>query len=438
MPIVIAIYIFTGVCVLCIECHRLVCDRRISFASFCFTFFAIFCCIVPGLTLWYGDLSRCRNHSEWYAFITYILTFAVYIFLYLGYNLGDSKHQSKYLVLQIHNKHYGNSNIILYASVLLLISIISLLIYSSGYGGILQTMLLGGQIRGSFIQSSNSYAFFKHLIPLSIISSLLIYTNLFIFYKKSYLFIKYCLFILSFIVSIVYIAANDGRLLAGIYILLFIIINIKYKYEKLHVSIKKIAFTSLFVSILIFTLIIGSEYILNSFRGYEGSTTDQSVFDVILSEFNFVYVGLYTAIINILEYDSAFLLLNDITNGLFAWFPTSIKPIIMDDVWDINTALINDGGYGQSPVNIVGQSFYDLGFIGICIIPFIYAFILGRLNVFFKNDLSTIGLVFFSVTAFYLGKSMVYFSLYNIMMNIFFIVLSWFLYKILFSKVLNK
>lgn len=192
---------------------------------------------------------------------------------------------------------------------------------------------------------------------------------------------------------------------------------------------RKITYTSVVVCSIIFILIIESENIFNLFRDRDVISHDNSALDILLSEFNFIYVGLHTSILHTLDSNTNFLLINDLANGAFAWLPTSLKPIIMEDVWDYNTKLINDGGYGQSPVNIVAQSFYDLGLIGVFIIPLIYTYIIGKFEKIFKKDYSTIGLVFFTVLAFYLGKGMAYFSLYNLMMNLFFIFFSWCIYK---------
>lgn len=432
MPIVIALYLITGIFALWIECIKIIKTHHISFGSFCFAFFSVFCCIIPGLTLWDGDLSRCRNHSEWYAFITYLLTLVVYISAYVGYYLGNASSKPKYRPNHLINDK-GDKNITLFANILLIISIISLYLYSSGYGGIVETMLQGGTIRSSITKSSNSFTFFKHLIPVSIIASLLLYTQLFIKKRKQLIVWNIIALILSFIISLIYITANDGRALAGIYILLFIIISLKYKFEIKHSSFKKMMINSILICSIIFVLIIESENIFNIFRERDIISNENSALDVILSEFNFIYVGLYTSVKYILD-SGSFLISNDVINGIFAWLPTSLKPIILDDVWDYNTHLINDGGYGQSPVNIVGQSFYDLGFFGIFIIPFLYTLILGKLDNFFNNNYNTVGLVFFTTLAFYLGKAMAYFSLYNIMMNIFFIVLSWYIYKLIISK----
>jgi len=352
---------------------------------------------------------------------------------YAGYNYGRQKYvrNNKVNLLRYAN---GNRNIGFASVIFILISVVSLCLYASGYGGIIQTMLKGGQIRASFIQSTNSYTFFKHLIPISIVSSLLLYTDIYINKNHKIIIFKTLLLIVSFAISIIYITANDGRGLAGIYLLLFILINIRYKYEIRGTSINKTIYQTCIVCILIFIIIIQSENWLNIFREHEITESQHSALETILSEFKFIYVGLYTSIYTGFNSISEFTIFNDLLNGVFAWLPTSLKPILLEDVWDYNTRLINDGGYGQSPVNIVGQSFYDLGIIGIFVIPFTYAYIIGKLERYFINDYSTSGVVFSTVLAFYLAKGMAYFSFYNIMMNIFFIVLSWCIYRFWISK----
>lgn len=418
---------------LSVEYRKVTLYHRITFGTFCFSFFAFFCCIIPGLTIWQGDLSRCHNHNELYAFISYILTFIAGISAYIGYHYGKPKLSKQ---SRITNKYTnGNSNISFTAVILLTISITALILYSSGYGGIVQTMLVGGKIRASFIQSSNSFAFFKHFIPLSIVSSLLLYTNIFINKNRAKFLLKVLLLLISFAISLIYIVANDGRALAGTYIFLFIFINIKYKYEVAQLSIRKLLITTCIICVIIFVIIIQSESWMNDFRNHSNETSDSTALDTLLNEFNFIYVGLYTSIDSFFNNTSHFVIFNDLVNGVFAWLPTSVKPLILEDIWDYNTKLINDGGYGQSPANIVATSFYDLGYIGVFIIPALYTYLTGRIERRFAYDHSTVGLTFFTVFAFYLGKAMAYFSLYNVMMNLFFIVIAWCLYKVWMAKI---
>ena len=90
------------------------------------------------------------------------------------------------------------------------------------------------------------------------------------------------------------------------------------------------------------------------------------------------------------------------------------------------------GVYGQSPTSILAQSIYDLGFLGVLLIPCIYGFVIRKI----ENKLESYGSnIFYNtiyiVLGFYLAKGIVYFSMYNIMMNIFFIVAACIIYKVL-------
>ena len=431
MGLIIILYIVTGLIVLRNEYRRVIKERCISLGTFSFVFFSILCLIIPGLTIWKGDVSRCKDNSLFYVFLSYVVTFVSLIFAYWGYNRGR---KTKNNIVKA-TKITKNRNLLLTSFVLLVISLIALYYWSSGYGGIFNVMLVGGHIRASFIQSTNSLMFLKHLIPMSIISSLLMYTDLFIIRSKRYRFFKFLIFILSVIVSFIYIIANDGRMLAGTYLLYFILIYLKYQYEVLHVSIKKIIVSSVIIVSLIFFIIIQSESWFATYRNAEVEVLNRSVLDIILGEFNFIYVGLNTALYSVLEDHAYYTLFNDIINGLFAWLPTSIKPIVLADVWDYNSILINDGGYGQSPTNLPTQAYYDLGIVGVMFVSYIFLYFIGSIEKRLRGNYTTIGLVFYVVIGFYLCRGVAYFSMYNIMINMFFIAISWLLYKHLFSKI---
>ena len=417
MNLIIFAYIVTGIFVLYREYRRVRIERFISFGNLCFAFFAILCLIIPGLTIWKGDISRCKDNSLFYVFLSYIISLISLMFSYLGYNKGRKIHLN---VQVVHNSSYqkdNSKNLLLTSMVLLIISFVSLYYWSSGYGGIFNAMLVGGQIRASFLHSTNSLMFLKHLIPVSIISSLLMYTDLFINKNKSKRFFRLLVLVLSVAISLIYIMANDGRMLAGIYLLYFILISLKNHYEVKHTPMRKIILSTLVVIVLVFFIIIQSESWFADIRKTEVRTSEGSAIDIVLREFNFIYIGLNTALYSVIENVSHYTITNDVVNGLFAWLPTSLKPLMLDDVWDYNTILINDGGYGQSPTNLPTQAFYDLGLLGVVLIPFGYMYLVGAIEKKFKGQLSTVAIVFYVVFGFYFAKGIAYFSMYNIMMN---------------------
>lgn len=142
MNLIIFAYIVTGIFVLYREYRRVRIERFISFGNLCFAFFAILCLIIPGLTIWKGDISRCKDNSLFYVFLSYIISLISLMFSYLGYNKGRKIHLN---VQVVHNSSYqkdNSKNLLLTSMVLLIISFVSLYYWSSGYGGIFNAMLV--------------------------------------------------------------------------------------------------------------------------------------------------------------------------------------------------------------------------------------------------------------------------------------------------------
>lgn len=436
MELVIFLYIITGIIVVYKEYKNVIKLHKITMGTLCFLFYAILCCIVPGLTIWKGDVSRCKDYSTYYAFISYLATLLTLIASYWGYSKSQRGAKKTIAPEKTSIEVVKGDKNLLFASVFfLVVSFVSLLYWSSGYGGIVNVMLVGDQIRSSFLSSTNSLMFLKHLIPLSIISSLILFTDIFVNKDKRHRFFKMLVMTASIIVSFIYIMANDGRMLAGTFLLYFIMIILKYQYEVKGNSVQKIATYSVVIIATIFFVIIQSEAWFAEIRHANVAESEHDVLGIVLREFNFIYISLNTALYTVNNGMSDYVILNDLLNGLFAWLPTALKPVALADVWDYNTLLINDGGYGQSPACLAAQSFYDLGLIGLLVVPFTYTYIVGKVENLLDNDYSTSGLVFYVTLGFYFAKGMAYFSFYNIMMNIFFVVVGLIAYKKLIVKI---
>lgn len=432
MTISAILYIATGLLCLVCETKRILKERRLSMIAISLFFFGFLCCIIPGLIVYNNYEIKNSSNSDFVILTSYILTLITYISLRIGY--FHERRKVAHINEQIHRE--GNKNILLSAFVFLCVSFIALYLWSSGYGGLLSVMLLGNQIRASFVESTNSFMFFKHLVPISIVSSLLMYTELFVNNSREHRFLKYILLLVSIIISLIYIIANDGRMLAGTYFLYFILISFKKKFEIEKQPVASIMLRSTLVIVFIFFIILSSERWFSNLRELEASSSEsKTIIDVFMSEFHFIVSGLYSSINDSFNGIYHFTIFNDLLNGVFAWLPTSLKPIILDDVWDINTNILNDDGYGQSPTSIVAQSFYDLHILGVVVIPYFYARVIAKIEKALDGNTSTFGLVLYTTLAFYFGKGMAYFSIYNIMINLFFIVFSWILYKSFLSKI---
>lgn len=405
-------------------------SHKIRIISLCNFFFGIFLCGLPAI--YYYDPPI--HFDTVNILVGFINTCVCFVMLQCGYRFIQIRRRKK--IVKTYRVKIG-----LLAFVLVAISISALILYSSGYGGINGLMMSGNLIRSSNIQSTNSLTFFKHFIPLSIVASLLLYNYIFVLKQNNYKNISFWaqlifLFIPSIIISYIYILANDGRLLAGMYIVFFILISIKHKYEFVGIPFKILLVASLFWLCLAWSLMIGSETIMVGYRhGNVSDSSDLGLRESVIHELSFIVTGTDKSIEKI-DYTSfsQFMIINDFTNGLFAWLPTSLKPTKFDDVWDLNTNYINPSLIGQAPTCIVAQSYYDLGLLGIIIIPFFWGGMIKKLEGWLNGCHDVFMNTIYMVIAFYIAKTMVYFSLYNFMMNVFFIFLSWLVYKALSHK----
>ncbi|MBS7173923.1 O-antigen polymerase [Blautia sp.] len=410
--------------------------HSITIMSLCKLMYIITLAIVPIIT--YGVYLRGNNVSTlsyderdvWTLYVIAVYTVIAYIMFIFGYKIKQRQYQEKY--------GSNQSEIIVLITILMIISIVSLILWSSGFGGINQLLINANSVRAGFITSLGNKAFFKHFVPMAMIVSFLTFNYLFIdkadnsTQEKVYVWVS---FLISIIISVLFILANDGRMLAGVYVGLFFLLVIKNDYEVKQKSLKSIVLKMLVLSALALVVIINADEIFRIMKGEKvivAATTDseKDIFSSIAYEFSFTLTGAQEAILSHARGYGNYTLWNDIVNGIFAWLPTSIKPVMLTDVWDYNTSLLNTGVYGQAPTSMIAQSIYDLGMFGILFIPCVYGVVVRKIEKIltsYKNNLfaSTI----YIVLGFYLAKGITYFSLYNIMMNVFFIVVACIVYK---------
>ena len=229
----------------------------------------------------------------------------------------------------------------------------------------------------------------------------------------------------------IYIQANDGRLLLAVYVFLFFVIYLKYQYEVNSANIVSLLIKFGIILLVVLFILFNAAAILSMMKGEDIAKSESfNLADTLSKEFSFIISGAQSALFQQTSSESKLMIGNDLVNGLFAWLPTSLKPIILEDVWDYNTHLLRLGGRGQSPTSIVAQSLYDLSLIGIVLIPFLYGMLIkkvenilesGKGNVFFDTIYVALG--------YYLCKGIPYFSVYNIMMNAFYIFLAIIIYN---------
>ena len=126
-------------------------------------------------------------------------------------------------------------HVFLYAILLLLISIVSIYIYSSEFGGILQTIASTSARRTQTIDTlgSGKFLFFARLTLVSVFASYLLYSFVFIKQKKKAKIIMCIIFILSVIVAVLAVIITGGR---GYFISYFLGFYLLYSLKNKRIS----------------------------------------------------------------------------------------------------------------------------------------------------------------------------------------------------------
>lgn len=367
--------------------------RYISMYLLCKIMFCIVEGIVPLIihAKYYKDLTL----SPWNIYIEYsnkginalMLAglFAVigYIFISLGYHC-------KYKIVFSNKKFNVSSNlglnyrydkILRYTCmILLVISIISMFIWTKAYGGIMGFIMNANAIRSGVTKINNSYGFFKHFASVIAIPSYGFFI-LNIFAKK-----KKCMDIILWVVSVIfaveYLLASDGRMTAGFYFISYVAIYMQSKSKLLgeKISYKTTAITiCLFVLAMLLMLKMDdfTYFIRNGVWNISNESQQNNLVESFIYELSFVVKSEQVVIMKSQQIGLQFL--NDIGYGLFAWLPSSLVPSSFPRLWTLNSELSGIKS-GELPCGIIAQGYYDLRIIGIMVFPFIYGWIIKAMD----------------------------------------------------------
>lgn len=146
-----------------------------------------------------------------------------YLCVFVGFNSKSATKYGKFFVFN-QNKDW---KIILCAIGLLLFSSISILIYSSQYGGLVVALTKTNLIRAGAVEGG-PLVFFKQFIFTSFVSSYLLASILFVRKYKKYRLFLWFMFVFSVVVSFVAATISSGRIPMINYFLGFYLVSIVY------------------------------------------------------------------------------------------------------------------------------------------------------------------------------------------------------------------
>lgn len=318
----------------------------------------------------------------------------------------------------------------------LAIGAVSMFLWSYAYGSIFQLIQQANRVRSGYGLVSNGLAFFKHPTKVVLLSSYLFFAICTKIEKNKPLTAKKILNYIglscSLVLSYLYLMANDGRLT----IVLFVV-GLFWLYfssgRKIKRPGKSLAIFVLLSAIALALLIKMDDitYFLR-YGNFPIRTSNTSISSSVAKELLFLPLGGQTSILSVWSGKAPLTVFDDLVTGIFAWFPSSLKPHGFEDVWNINTKLIYGDLsvlHGQAPCGIVTQGYYDARFVGVLFICIALGLSLKKFD---RIDQSNWSIMRYAIGAdifLMLIRCVPYFSLYDIVLGLFPIIIMVLVYQ---------
>lgn len=358
------------------------------------------------------------NFSNEQSILLFLLcSVVVFFFINVGYNF-------KFKVKPI---QYNLSTVKIRRSafILMVVGLVSLYLWTKAYGGPIGILPYANALRaGRDVGINNPWSFMMKLCPFMQFAAYLFFSQYLTNRKKVDLF----LFIISSIGTSFFILANSSRMHFALF---FLILALIYQGHRKMSWRSYLLFGGLaVVSVYIMHI---AESIMNVFQTNADFENDAafSITEVLREEFFFPLLSFQTY----LDHSVSFRIFEDIANSIYAWLPTSFKPVSLERLEVTNTILASGSmDHGGLPTDFVTTCLYELNVFGLLVIPVLF----GMLAKFFEakiHPLVNFDLykVVYYLGCFYFLKAVGYGDPANIMTNIFFLVWGY-VFIIIFSK----
>lgn len=417
-----------------------------SLKNMCNLGFALYLFLIPGVFFMFCPQERAKTMML-YDENGAIKSFFFSLICYFAFNIGH----------RLIKKNYKRINYVRKISVLKLsfifvvLSAISFFLWARSFGGFSALLMNAGAIRSGFVLPDTQTAFFKHPVQLAKLSSLYIYVVILIrrnnFKGLTDKIILYTLGVLSIVISVFYLLADDSRSGMGMYLLSFIIV---YLFKTSIIDKKSIGKTTIravvLVSIILFVVLNG-DVILGSLRGTVENesnvdSTRNGIVNSIIDNFAFIVQSPFYATYYVDVMNGKLLIWDDLITGITAWLPTSLKPF-PDALrtWDVNTSIhcLHTQLYGQFPHSIVANSIYDLSYIGLFILPCVLGMVVKKVENVMVPKLRDPFYLCIYCSLFITFSNMIQgFCLYYIMLNMFYLIFGLVIFLCVSKKVKIK
>lgn len=398
--------------------------KKLYTISFVRLLYALIYGLVPSLAL----LTGYSDHVHLY-YIDYsqdgVLTLFIWlVFSIIGYgcmNLG-------YIIKFFPNRKIEETdvkqvnNLYIAGIISLIIGFLSLLLWTKVFGSPFGILPYASEIRSGDTKIYNPFTFFKHPSALLMFSSYIFFVILGDKkYKKNFKgIITWILFIFSVFWACIYNIANDGRLT----LILFFAVFFLYKAigQKKRIPLTKFIIIGALAFILMSVSNVFLDYI--KFGSFRATPIQFDPINMLLHELGYTLRSQQVAFNALANHAAGTRIVGDLMNGLFAWFPSMLKPFDYMSLFKYNTLL---SGYttGTLPTDFLSMCIYDLGIVGIVILPLALGVIVKKIDKYFdtRRNQNYFLILQILVSAWFSLKIIAYADFENVMRSSFFIII---------------
>lgn len=380
------LYFISGTIYLVTEIYGILKYKRIRTIAYFRILYAVIYGFLPGIYYIHFYLTGESAYSISYSvsgvsklYLLYVLSIIVYLFLNLGYKTSLNSIPG----VVIKNRKKFNitwDRLFLASNIIFVLGFLSFFLWTKAYGSLFGVIDYASALRSGVVLLDNSFSFMKRTSTLMIFSSYM-YFALFLNMKRGISAKKIIVFVLMLISSfwsVIYLLSNDGRMSFIYFFLIFIL----YFIFRNHNS----NFSKKFIKVSVFLLIafIGmafSDWIMFFLRHGELSTSGISfnLFSIIREELGYTILSGQTSLFALENGQAGFRILTDLLSGILAFFPSRFRPDSVDTLFSYNTELLGVTN-GTVPTDLIAMCIYDLGIIGVIIIPFVLGWIIKKIE----------------------------------------------------------
>lgn len=299
--------------------------------------------------------------------------FSICGFVIINYTYGIFKKQ--YVVRQ-ESRGFSYRIVLICGLISLIIGWGGLLIWTNAYGSLNEFILHAGAIRSGRDTIYNPYAFMQHFAQFVEMAFLAFVTVL--IGDKSLTsgkrFLTTLLFLLSLIGFYFYVMATDSRVQIAYIGVATLLIYLRYTS-----NIRRSLILFVLMSFALLVLIMHVEPIMIFIRRGDWIAPEFSILDKLIVEFRFTQSAQMASFKLWFEGTLHLKLFDDLIIALTSWVPRRFVPFdIPLSVWDYNTLnVVGVLGLGQSPSDFLATSIYDMGLLGVVILPFMFGYFIA-------------------------------------------------------------